>query len=624
MALFPTECTNPESAAFADGRSLRSLFAWDSLWRGREMRLGALRTTSHLGVLLPFGKALYREQALAIFRLAAALSFVVVFPFIRPMTGEYETLVRTILFGYALLSLVIMARVFVAVALPSGFLVLVHASDVIWPSLICLFTGCSRSPFLLLFIFALLAAPYRRKSLETLLVALSSVGIVLGESVVATMPNFAWLHLVRGPLYLSSFAIRAAILLMVGGFLAYTAYWTEREQQAYATRSILRLLQADAGIQTNLKEILPVLVKIFEAKRVFLLLRNSSTWRVFQWGATSDDGGQPFYRDLPSSEEDRYLWPMPMTTWSVACSRSGDKYDFLGLDRDGYRVPADARAFHAAFVWDQPFRTLLATNLQFGSEWTGRIFLVDAPCAPGREACLRLLQQVADEVGPAVYNYYLWQHTSIRVRAIERRRLARDLHDGVVQSLIATEMHLDRVRRKSQKLDASPDIAETLASAQGVLRGEVQKLRQQIEQLRSSGAPRQILPLLRDMLAEFQRETGILTTFACEVVEESLPRKVSSEVVRIVEEALSNVRKHSGARKVEVRLVSHWDVWEVVIQDDGRGFDFTGRLSLAQLDAARKGPRVIRERVHSANGELIVESYPNRGARLKIRLAANF
>ena len=587
------------------------------------MRLGALRATSELGDLLPFGKALYREQALAIFRFAAALAFVAVYPFIRPLTGHYDLEVRAILFGYAWVSLIILARVFVAQPMSPQFLVFVHTSDVIWPSVICLFTGCSRSPFLLLFIFGLLAAPYRRKSLETLLVALSSVLIVLAESIFATLPSFERLHLVSGPLYLGPFAVRATILLGVGGFLAYTAYWTDREQQAYATRSILRLLRSDAGIQANLKEALPALVRIFEAKRVVLLLRNSSTWRVFQWGVPGDDRGLPFYRDLPASEEDRYFWQMPMTTWSVACSRTGGKFDFLGLDRDGYRVRIDGDAFRAAFLWDQPFRTLLTTNLHFGSEWTGRIFLVDAPCSAGREPCLRLLQQIADEVGPAIYNFYLWQHTSVRVRAIERRRLARDLHDGVVQSLIATEMQLELVRRRSEQREDSRDAAEALLHAQGMLRSEVQRLREQIEQLRSSAPPRLVLPCLRDMLTNFQRDTGILTTFACSVQEESIPRRVSSELVRIVEEALSNVRRHSGARKVEVRLISRWDAWEVVIQDDGRGFDFTGRLTLAQLDAARKGPRVIRERVHSANGDLILESHPDRGARLQIRLASN-
>jgi signal transduction histidine kinase len=583
------------------------------------MGLASFRTRSDLAALLPFGKALYREQALAIFRLVTALAFLGILSLITPLAGDHQQAIRAVLFGYALFSLAILARVFVASALPPLFLAAVHASDVLWPSLICLFTGCAHSPFFLLFIFALLAGPYRRKAPETLAITLGSVLIVLGESMVAILPAFAYLHLDSGPLALGRFAVKASILMVAGGFLAYTTWWTQREQQAYATRAILQRIHAHAGIQTNLREVLPAILDIFEAKKVVLVLRNSSTWRVFEWGTQGDHLGFPVYRDVPASEEDRYFWPLPATSWSLACSRSGAKYDFAGLDRAGFRTRIPSGALTGKAIWPQPFRSLLTTTLQFGSEWTGRIFLIDAACAAGRDSCLRLLHQLADDVGPAVYNFYLWQHTSVRVRATERQRLARDLHDGVVQSLIATEMQLELVRRQS----SSTVTSDALSEAQEVLRTEVRRLREQIDLLRSNALPRPVVPSLAQMLDNFQRETGIVTNFVPAVQETAIPRRVSHELVRIVEEALSNVRKHSGARRVDVHISSQDDVWEVVIQDDGRGFDFTGRLSLAQLEAARKGPRVIRERVHAVNGELALESWPNRGARLEIRLGAH-
>jgi len=582
------------------------------------MSLASFRTRSDLAALLPFGKALYREQALAIFRLVTALTFLGILPLITPFAGDHQQAIRTVLFGYALFSLIILTRVFIASALPSLFLLVVHASDVLWPSLICLLTGCAHSPFFLLYIFALLAGPYRRKTLETLVITLASVLIVLCESLVATLPAFAWLHLDGMTPDLGRFVVKAAILLVSGGFLSYTSWWTQREQQAYATRAILQRIHAHAGIQTNLREVLPAILDIFEAKKVVLVLRNSSTWRVFEWGAQGDHLGSPIYRDVPASEEDRYFWPMPATSWSLACSRSGSKYDLLGLDRAGFRTKIGSDTLRGEILWHQPFRTLLTTTLQFGSEWTGRIFLIDAACAAGRESCLRLLHQLADDVGPAVYNFYLWQHTSVRVRATERQRIARDLHDGVVQSLIATEMQLELVRRQNPSAITSGALSE----AQQVLRTEVRRLREQIEVLRSNALPRPVVPSLAQMLDNFQRETGIVTNFIPDVHETAIPRRVSHELVRIVEEALSNVRKHSGARRVDVHISSQDEVWEVVIQDDGRGFDFTGRLSLAQLEAARKGPRVIRERVHAVNGELALESWPDRGARLEIRLGA--
>lgn len=140
---------------------------------------------------------------------------------------------------------------------------------------------------------------------------------------------------------------------------------------------------------------------------------------------------------------------------------------------------------------------------------------------------------------------------------------------------------------------------------------------------RDSAPAGPLLPRLTEMMESFRHETGIVARFTCDIQENSVPVKVSSEVIHLVEEALNNIRRHSGAKTVEVRLTAQENAWEVIVQDDGRGFDFSGRLSLAQLEATQKGPRVIRERVHSANGELIIESYPNRGALLKIRLASN-
>ncbi len=592
------------------------------MWGAETKR--ALRAQSNLASFLPFGRALYREQAIAVCRLAAALCFVIVFPLIESLAGSHQLALSLILFGYAMVSVGILARVFVSSAMTAPFLIFIHSSDLIWPALICLFTGCARSPFLLLFIFALLATPYRKKWLETLLAAVFIVLIVLLECFVTVLPAFSWLHLAKGPVSWGPFAVKVAIFLILGGFLSYSAFWAEREQLAYATRSILRRLRSGAGIQANLREVLPAVRDVFEARKVVLVLRNSSTWRVFQWGASADGQGPEFPQNIPRTEVDeRYFWALPADVWSIACARKGPRLDLLALDRQGCRVPLDPAALSLNGFAAEPFRSLLVTNLQFGSEWTGQLFLADAPCAAGQEACLHLLQQLADEVGPAAYSFYLWQHTSARVRSIERQHLARDLHDGVVQSLIATEMQLDLLRRQSAQPGARGFSPEILLGAQNVLRNEVVKLRQQIEQLRSNTIAGPLLPRLAEMIELFRRETGITTVFSCNVREESVPGRISTEVLHIVQEALSNIRRHSGARKVEVRLSSHDSTWEIMVQDDGCGFDFSGRLSLAQLEASQKGPRAIRERVHSANGELTLESHPNQGAVLKIRLASN-
>ena len=78
------------------------------------------------------------------------------------------------------------------------------------------------------------------------------------------------------------------------------------------------------------------------------------------------------------------------------------------------------------------------------------------------------------------------------------------------------------------------------------------------------------------------------------------------------------MRKHSGARHVLVRLGSSLKKWNLILEDDGKGFPFAGRYNQDQMDEVRKGPMIILERVGLIAGELTVESNPGRGTRLEV------
>jgi signal transduction histidine kinase len=87
-----------------------------------------------------------------------------------------------------------------------------------------------------------------------------------------------------------------------------------------------------------------------------------------------------------------------------------------------------------------------------------------------------------------------------------------------------------------------------------------------------------------------------------------------------VREALANVRRHSGAQHVLVRLARQHGGWMLTIEDDGRGFEFSGRLTHAELDENRRGPLVIKQRVRAIEGELTIVSKVGQGARLEIKV----
>lgn len=220
------------------------------------------------------------------------------------------------------------------------------------------------------------------------------------------------------------------------------------------------------------------------------------------------------------------------------------------------------------------------------------------------------------QIGPAVYNVYLLHRLRRRAGAAERARFARELHDGAVQSLIAVEMQVDVLRRQA---DAQGPIGGELGRIQGLLREEVLKLRELMQQMKSIDVDSQrLLIVLHDTVERFQRETGISARFVTDLEELDMPQKVCRELLRIVQEGLVNVRKHSTARHALVRLGSNQTLWTLSLEDDGKGFPFSGRLTQAEMDEIGKGPMIIRERVRLIGGELTVESNPGHGVRLEI------
>ena len=131
---------------------------------------------------------------------------------------------------------------------------------------------------------------------------------------------------------------------------------------------------------------------------------------------------------------------------------------------------------------------------------------------------------------------------------------------------------------------------------------------------------RQFLSIVTDTVERFERETGISARFVTDIDKLEMPGKVCREMLRIVQEGLVNVRKHSKARHALVRLSSNDSQWSLTLEDDGKGFPFSGRLTQDELETMGKGPMIIKERVRLIAGALTVESNPGLGTRLEVKV----
>ncbi|MBZ5599906.1 MAG: hypothetical protein LAN83_16460 [Acidobacteriia bacterium] len=516
----------------------------------------------------------------------------------------------------------------------ASFRLLVHSADVLWPALICIFTTGPGSPFFLFFVFVLAAAAYRWGVWETAGTAAAAVLLLWAESFALHLGFTGWADgiLVRHNLPLLNVDVadfepkhlflRSAYLLVMGLLLGYLA---EQQKQLRAEKAVVaRILgraRVEAGLTGTLQDIVSELLTMYGAKRALLASQESNSHRIFVGEVETEGDANPGFRWRDTSAHDRetYLYECPaqMSYAWRSNSEGAEPLKVLALDESGVRLRSVSSASLHGLAQQHAFHGVMTVSFDFGHEWWGRIFLIDPELTGDIEEELRFLQELVRQVGPAVYNVYLLRRLRMRAGAVERARFARELHDGAVQSLIAVEMQVDVLRRQSAS-NSSPLTGE-LSRIQGLLREEVLKLRELMQQMKSLEVDsRKLLPFLGDTVERFHRETGISARFVSEVEELNMPPQVCREIARIVQEGLVNVRKHSQAHQVLVRLGCKDDQWNVIIEDDGRGFPFSGRLSQTELETLGKGPLVIKERVRLIEGELTIESNPGKGSRLEI------
>jgi signal transduction histidine kinase len=162
---------------------------------------------------------------------------------------------------------------------------------------------------------------------------------------------------------------------------------------------------------------------------------------------------------------------------------------------------------------------------------------------------------------------------------------------------------------------------QELLDIQHLVQGEAVNIRTVIQQLKPLDFdPKRLVDSLSCMIERYKYDTGIAAKFVCDLREVAFAPHICREVARIVQEALVNVTKHSGAKNVLVRLALRERAWILSIDDDGRGFPFSGRFSHCELEESHRGPSIIKERVRAIGGELLIDTRPGRGARLEIRI----
>jgi signal transduction histidine kinase len=202
-----------------------------------------------------------------------------------------------------------------------------------------------------------------------------------------------------------------------------------------------------------------------------------------------------------------------------------------------------------------------------------------------------------------------------RQRAVlaERERIAREMHDSLAQVLGVTHLRL-RALDAREEVSSRPEIAAEVAELADICEDAYQDVREAILGLRdSSKTERGLQDNLRAYLAKYSQQCKIATSLENDLDHKlALSPRCEVHMIRVIQEALTNIRKHSGAKSAVVRITESDSTTTFVVEDDGHGFAMDG----SPFDRDGFGLFTMRERMALLNGTLTIDSAPGRGTRV--------
>lgn len=264
-----------------------------------------------------------------------------------------------------------------------------------------------------------------------------------------------------------------------------------------------------------------------------------------------------------------------------------------------------------------PMHSLLAVPIVCKGPFRGNLYVTEKRTATDfSDADEHTLVRFATSAAIAIDNAHLNQKLRSLAVAEERVRIARELHDGMAQVLayVNTKAQAVKAYLDKGKNEQASEQLEQLASAS---RDVYTDAREGIMALRTQLGPDQPFSVaLEEFTKRWEAQSGIPTSLDIEGVLELSP-PVELQLLRIIQEALANARKHSGASKTHVKLRQDGSFILASVQDDGSGFDPSIRTRAA---FPRFGLAIMRERAESIGGTLAIDTTPGEGTRVKIRV----
>jgi len=320
--------------------------------------------------------------------------------------------------------------------------------------------------------------------------------------------------------------------------------------------------------------------------------------------------------------------------WLVVGSQSGPPDAFESPARIGQRMAQriSLRRVDATHHDDcipcavvrAPFRATHAEMpLRVGEQTIGCLCVSSRQARTFSARELQVLGGLTEQAAIAIQNARAFDRAGNAAIAMERERLAREMHDTLAQVLgfVNTKSQALRELLDAGRLDAAREQIDQLTLLSQELYADVREV---ILGLRAAISPeKSLLPTLADYAQTFAKQSGIDTQMIVEEGARNLAfaPAVELQLIRIVQEALTNIRKHARAQHAVVRLAAVDGHAEMRVEDDGCGFDPS---RIARGDWPQFGLQTMRERAESVGGAFVVVSKPNAGTQIVVQIPLGY
>ncbi len=303
----------------------------------------------------------------------------------------------------------------------------------------------------------------------------------------------------------------------------------------------------------------------------------------------------------------------------------GNEIQFESLESDSYHLEVRAAArlpidepgtalqipFEVAPPWWASVPARLGYAAALAASWYITVLVLRRRAAATRRRLHHAIAERTSELESSRESLRELGEYNARSLEAERKRVSRELHDEMGQQLAALRMEVSVAR---MRINANQSVgSETLDTLLERVDRIVASVRTLVSQLRPPALDAGLLPAIEWLAAEFTRSTGIPCELALDAGARDLPADAATMVFRIIQESLTNVRRHAAARRVSVALRPEARRWELRVSDDGNGFD-------AAQPRSGHGLLGMSERARVLGGALTITSAPGAGTTIRLVL----